>query len=135
MNVSVLSRVPAHDHPDSPESARISALMRGLVGTGLLWADVATTDSQDIRALWSSSAIADLPDVDEIIPLGLAKRKRADDDDIADDDDDLDDDDDEAEDDDDDDDFDDDDDDVEEGFDDEDIDDDEEIFYDEDEDE
>ncbi|NNM88733.1 MAG: hypothetical protein HKL95_09465 [Phycisphaerae bacterium] len=136
MNVSVLSRVPAHDYFDFPESARIAAAMRELAGTDLLAATVATTDSQGMLALWSGGTVADLPGVDEIMPLGLAKRKRADDDDIADEDDDLDDDDDDGDDDDDDDDdFDDDDDDVEEGFDDEDIDDDEEIFYDEDEDE
>ena len=135
MNVSVLSPFPAHNHPDFAEPPRFSAAMRELAGPDLLPADGATADYQGLFALWSGRMVADLPGLGETMPVGLAKRKRADDDDIGEDDDELEDDDDDVEDDDDDDDDFDDDDDVEEGFDDEDLDDDDEIFYDEDEEE
>ncbi len=129
MNVSVLSSLPAHDHPYFPVSPQILASIRESIGTDLLPADSAV-----LFGVWSGSLVADLSGPGSIQPMGLAKRKRADDDDIGEDEDELEDDDDEGEDDDDDD-FADDEDDVEEGFDDEDLDDDDEIYYDEDEEE
>ncbi len=129
MNVSVLSPLPAHDHPYFPVSPLILASLRESIGTDLLPAD-----SAGLFGVWSGSIVADLSGLGEIQPVGLAKRKRADDEDVGDEDDELEDEDDEV-DDDDDDDFADDEDDVEEGFDDEDLDDDDEIFYDEDEEE
>lgn len=133
MNVSVLSQLRANGHPVFSGPREIPAVLGDWTNAALLPDDLSPADSQGLVGL-CFGVTTGLLNLDEVQPVGLAKRKQTDDDDVADEEDDLEDDDD-VDDDDDDDDFDDDDDDMEDGFDDEDLDDDDEIFYDEDEDE